>query len=176
LGGSLEFLKTIFTTTWYKPTKVIGRGIGAKASQIFAFNVQGRVVQPMGDMEVVPIFERFFLGGSNSVRGTQLRAIGPVDQFGHILGGTRAFQYNIEYIFSVADPVRIAVFHDAGAAWDGPLNEILSELRKTAGVEFRVFMPVFNVPFRFFWAYNLDPLLQFGEQRSTFEFAIGTTF
>ncbi len=176
LGGSLEFLKTIFTTTWYKPTRVLGRGIGARASQIFAINIQGRVVQPMGDMEIVPIFERFFLGGSNSVRGTQLRAIGPIDQFGHILGGTRAFQYNIEYIFSVADPVRIAVFHDAGAAWDGPFNEIWSELRKTAGVEFRIFMPVFNVPFRFFWAYNIDPMLQFGEQRSTFEFAIGTTF
>ena len=176
LGGTLQFLKTIFTTTWYKPTKVLGRGIGARAAQIFAFNIQGRLVQPMGDMETVPIFERFFLGGSNSVRGTQLRAIGPIDQFGHILGGTRAFQYNIEYIFSVADPVRIALFHDAGAAWDGPFNEIWQELRKTAGVEFRVFMPVFNVPFRFFWAYNLDPLRQFGEQASTFEFAIGTTF
>ena len=36
--------------------------------------------------------------------------------------------------------------------------------------------PVFNVPFRFFWAYNFDPLEIFGEQKSTFEFAIGSTF
>ena len=68
------------------------------------------------------------------------------------------------------------MFTDGGAAWDDQFSLPLSELRKTAGVEFRVFMPVFNVPFRFFWAYNFDPLAQFGEQRSSFEFAIGTTF
>jgi len=110
------------------------------------------------------------------VRGTQLRAIGPVDQFGNIIGGTRAIQYNIEYILALANPVRVAIFTDGGAAWDDQFSLPLSELRKTAGVEFRVFMPVFNVPFRFFWAYNFDPLPQFGEQRSSFEFAIGTTF
>ncbi|MCH7825066.1 MAG: BamA/TamA family outer membrane protein, partial [Acidobacteria bacterium] len=174
LGGSLDFFKSIFTTTWYIPTRVNGRGVGATVSQIFAFNVQLRVVEPYGGLSTVPIFERFFLGGSNSVRGTQLRAIGPVDQFGNIIGGTRALQYNIEYIIALADPLRIAVFHDAGAAWENQFS--LPDLRKTAGLEFRIFMPVFNVPFRFFWAYNFDPLARFGEERSSFEFAIGTTF
>jgi outer membrane protein insertion porin family len=176
LGGTLDFWKGIFTTTWYIPTKVDGLGVGANVSQIFAFNVDMRFVEPFSGLAVVPIFERFFLGGSTSVRGTQLRAISPVDQFGNVVGGTRAFQYNLEYIFQLANPVRIAVFHDAGAAWDDQFALPLDELRKTAGVEFRVFMPVFNVPFRFFWAYNFDPLPQFGEERSSFEFAIGTTF
>lgn len=176
LGGSLDFWKGAFGTTWYMPVKVEGQGVGATVSQIFAFNVNVRLVEPFGDVTIIPIFERFFLGGSTSVRGTQLRSISPVDQFGNVIGGTRSLQYNIEYIFELANPVRIAVFHDAGAAWDDRFSLPLSELRKTAGVEFRVFMPVFNVPFRFFWAYNFDPLPQFGEERSTFEFAIGTTF
>jgi outer membrane protein insertion porin family len=176
LGGTLSFWKGSFGTTWYIPTKVDGLGISAVPSQIFAFNVNLRFVEGFGDLPIIPIFERFFLGGSTSVRGTQLRSISPVDQFGNIVGGTRAFQYNLEYIFAIADPVRIAVFHDAGAAWDDQFALPLSDLRKTAGVEFRVFMPVFNVPFRFFWAYNFDPLPQFGEERSSFEFAIGTTF
>ena len=176
LGGSLDFWKGQFNNTWYIPTKVEGRGVGAMVRQVFAFNVELRVVEPYGGLVEVPIFERFFLGGSNSVRGTRLRAIGPTDQFGNIIGGTRALQYNLEYIFQVAGPVRIAGFHDGGAAWDDRFALPLEELRKTAGVEFRVFMPVFNVPFRFFWAYNFDPLLRFGEERSTFEFAIGTTF
>ncbi len=176
LGGSLDFWKAGFTTTWYIPTKFEGRGVGAEVSQIFAFNIDLRAVEPFGDLEIVPIFERFFLGGSNSVRGTQLRAISPVDQFGNLIGGTRALQYNVEYIFQLANPVRIAVFTDGGAAWDDTFSLPLDELRKTAGVEFRVFMPVFNVPFRFFWAYNFDPLPQFGEEGSSFEFAIGTTF
>ena len=176
LGGTLDFWKVAFTTTWYIPTRFEGRGVGAAVSQIFAFNVDVRAVEPFGDLTIVPIFERFFLGGSTSVRGTQLRAISPVDQFGNLIGGTRALRYNIEYIFQLANPVRIAVFTDGGAAWDDNFALPLDELRKTAGVEFRIFMPVFNVPFRFFWAYNFDPLPQFGEERSSFEFAIGTTF
>lgn len=176
LGGTLDFWKAGLTTTWYIPTKVDGLGVGASVSQIFAFNVSLQAVEPFGDLVVVPIFERFFLGGSTSVRGTQLRAISPVDQFGNVIGGTRALQYNLEYIFQLANPVRIAIFQDGGAAWDDQFALPLSELRKTAGVEFRVFMPVFNVPFRFFWAYNFDPQAQFGEERSSFEFAIGTTF
>ena len=176
LGGSLDFFKTILSTTWYVPTKREGRGVGAQIKQIFAFNVDLRFAEPYGNLVAMPIFERFFLGGSNSVRGTRLRSISPVDQFGNIVGGTRALQYNIEYIFQLAGPVRVAAFHDAGAAWDDAIALPLDDLRKTAGFEFRVFMPVFNVPFRFFWAYNFDPLPQFGEERSTFEFAIGTTF
>jgi outer membrane protein insertion porin family len=176
LGGTLDFVKTRLDTTWYMPTKVDGRGIGSQVKQLFAFNVDFRLVEPYGNLETVPIFQRFFLGGSTSVRGTQLRAIGPTDEFGNIIGGTRALQYNVEYIFQLADPIRIAIFQDGGAAWEGDLAMPFDELRKTAGVEFRVFMPVFNVPFRFFWAYNFDPLTRFGEERSSFEFALGTTF
>ena len=176
LGGSLDFFKTILSTTWYIPTKREGRGVGAQIKQIFAFNVDLRFAEPYGDLVALPIFERFFLGGSNSVRGTRLRSISPVDQFGNIVGGNRALQYNIEYIFQLAGPVRVAVFHDAGASWVDSIALPLDDLRKSAGVEFRIFMPVFNVPFRFFWAYNFDPLPQFGEEQSTFEFAIGTTF
>ena len=176
LGGSLDFFKSILSTTWYIPTKREGRGVGAQVKQIFAFNVDLRFAEPYGDLVLLPIFERFFLGGSNSVRGTRLRSISPVDQFGNIIGGSRALQYNIEYIFQLAGPVRVAAFTDGGAAWDDAIALPLDDLRKTAGFEFRIFMPVFNVPFRFFWAYNFDPLPQFGEERSTFEFAIGTTF
>ncbi len=72
--------------------------------------------------------------------------------------------------------MRVKAFHDAGQAWLESETVKLSEMRKTAGVEVEVFMPVFNVPFRFFWAYNFDPLEIFGETKSTFEFAIGSTF
>ena len=176
LGGTLDYWKATGTVTWYIPTVITGRGVSATASQIFAFNVEMRYAGVYGDLETLPIFERFFLGGSNSIRGTRLRSVGPVDQFGNILGGDRALQYNLEYIFQVASPLRLKIFHDAGQAWapDDGLN--LTELRKTAGVEVGVFMPMFNVPFRFFWAYNFDPRPEFGEEKSTFEFAIGSTF
>lgn len=176
LGGTLDYWKATGTATWYIPTVISGRGVSASITQIFAFNVEMRFAGVYGETAILPIFERFFLGGSNSIRGTRLRSVGPVDQFGNILGGDRALQYNIEYIFQVAPPIRLAVFTDGGQAWAPDAGLDLTELRKTAGVEFRVFMPMFNVPFRFFWAYNFDPRPEFGEEKSTFEFAIGSTF
>lgn len=176
LGGTLDFWKARATTTWYQPTVWDGRGVNASVRQLFATNVEVTYAGTHGDLEELPIFERFFLGGSNSVRGTRLRAIGPVDEFGNIIGGDRALQYNLEYILQLADPLRLAIFQDAGGAWAPGDSLDLRDMRPTAGVEFRVFAPVFNVPFRFFWAYNFDPRQQFGEERSTFEFAIGNTF
>ena len=176
LGGTLDYWKATGTVTWYIPTVITGRGVGAAISQILAINVEMRYAGVYGGLETLPIFERFFLGGSNSIRGTRLRSVGPVDQFGNILGGDRALQYNLEYIFQIAAPLRLAIFHDAGQAWAPDAGLKLTDLRKTAGVEFRVFMPMFNVPFRFFWAYNFDPRPEFGEEKSTFEFAIGSTF
>lgn len=176
LGGTLDFWKGRAHATWYQPTVWDGRGVNAQVRQLLATNVELSYAGTHGDLDELPIFERFFLGGSQSVRGTRLRAIGPVDEFGNIVGGDRAFQYNLEYILQLANPLRLAFFHDAGAAWAPGESMDLGGLRPTAGVEFRVFAPVFNVPFRFFWAYNFKPREQFGEERSTFEFAIGSTF
>jgi outer membrane protein assembly factor BamA len=50
----------------------------------------------------------------------------------------------------------------------------LSGLRKTAGVELRVTLPVFGAPLRFIYAKNLDPLSQ--DSFQNFQFSIGTSF
>jgi len=176
LGGSLDFWKAFVRTTHWIPLISEGNGVIRQPKQIVAVNVRVDWAQPHSGLEEIPIFERFFLGGSNSVRGTRLRSIGPIDERGNILGGTKAFQYNLEYIFQLNPSLRVKAFHDAGQAWleDEKIN--LAEMRRTVGLEFEVFAPVFNVPFRFFWAHNFDPRELFGETKSTFEFAIGSTF
>ncbi len=176
LGGTLDFWKASLRTTWWVPLVSEGSGILRQPKQIFAFNIRLDWAQPHGGLEEIPIFERFFLGGSNSVRGTRLRSIGPTDDRGNILGGTRAIQYNLEYIFSLTPSFRVKAFHDAGQAWLEADAVSLKDMRRTVGLEFEVFAPVFNVPFRFFWAYNFKPLEFFGEKKSAFEFAIGSTF
>lgn len=175
-GGTLDFWKAFVRTTHWIPIVSQGNGVIRQPKQIIAINVRADWAQPHSGLQEIPIFERFFLGGSNSVRGTRLRSIGPIDERGNILGGTKAFQYNLEYIFQLNPSLRIKAFHDAGQAWLEEESVNLSEMRRTAGLEFEVFAPVFNVPFRFFWAYNFNPLELFGEQKSTFEFAIGSTF
>ncbi len=58
-----------------------------------------------------------------------------------------------------------------------------SDLRSSLGMEFRVQMPVINVPFRLIFAYNPqaktdpnDPTLIFIERKTVFRFSVGRTF
>lgn len=63
----------------------------------------------------LPIFEKLFMGGEYSIRGFDLRTIGPSDlQTGLVLGGNKSMLFNVEQIFSIAGPVRLILFYDAG--------------------------------------------------------------
>ena len=48
------------------------------------------------------------------------------------------------------------------------------QLRTSTGFEMRFIMPVLNVPFRLIYAWN--PNLDQFQKKSTFKFAVGTTF
>jgi len=63
----------------------------------------------------LPIYETLFLGGEYSVRGFDIRSIGPRDlRTGLVLGGNKILQFNAEYMISIAGPVRLILFYDAG--------------------------------------------------------------
>jgi outer membrane protein insertion porin family len=63
----------------------------------------------------LPIFEKLFLGGEYSVRGFDIRSIGPSDPVtGLVLGGDKSLLFNVEQSIIVAGPVRAILFYDAG--------------------------------------------------------------
>jgi len=65
------------------------------------------------------VFERLFLGGEYSVRGFDIRSIGPtVPNSQIVLGGNKSLLFNGEYIITVAGPVRLVLFFDAGQVRD----------------------------------------------------------
>jgi outer membrane protein assembly factor BamA len=67
----------------------------------------------------LPVFERLFLGGEYSVRGFDIRSIGPtVPNSLVVLGGNKSLLFNAEYSFRIAEPVRVLVFYDAGQVRD----------------------------------------------------------
>jgi outer membrane protein insertion porin family len=97
-----------------------------------------------GNSSEVPLFDRFFIGGSRSVRGFSNRDIGPIDENGIPLGGNTMAYGNVELTFPIMDRVRGAVFTDAGFldarafhyqdAWD--------ELDAAAGLGLRLNLPI----------------------------------
>jgi outer membrane protein insertion porin family len=172
LGGDTNFYKPRVEGVWYIPhTRRTSVGLRAQAEYISQF----RGSKPL------PVFERLYLGGEYSVRGFDIRTIGPKLESGLVIGGNKTLLFNVEYLITIADPVRLVFFYDAGQALDARQRFALKEFKTSTGAEVRFFMPVLNVPFRLIFAYNpqrdgvLDNNLQ-PQKAFGFRFAVGSTF
>jgi outer membrane protein insertion porin family len=173
LGGDDDFIKYIADTNWYYPLFW---------STIFHFHAQGGLLQENTSPEV-PHFERFFLGGMNSVRGYEYRTISPrytaLDALGGYKegsekGGYTSFFANVEYLFPIHKEMGImgVAFFDAGNVWDKDETPD-TDLYKSVGGGIRWYSPL--GPLRLEYGYPLDPIE--GEKRKgRFEFAVGQFF
>jgi outer membrane protein insertion porin family len=102
------------------------------------------VVNDYGDADEVPLFDRFFIGGSRSVRGFDNRDIGPVDNNDVPLGGDTMAYANIELTFPIMSRVRGAIFNDAGFVDAQFLHygDAISEGDAAAGLGLRLDLPI----------------------------------
>jgi outer membrane protein insertion porin family len=76
-------------------------------------------VGAFGDSDGVPIYERFFAGGADSVRGYKERGLGPKDPATNDpLGGEAMIVASAAYTFPVIEFLKGAVFFDAGNVWE----------------------------------------------------------
>ena len=161
LGGDSYFIKYIAQAGKYFPMP--------KETTLFVRGTAG-YVQPFGNRSI-PIYERFFLGGINTIRGFETRSVGPKDPgTGEVIGGDKEIVLNLEYIFPLVKEQRIKglIFFDAGNSYDvGDFD--LTDLRKGAGVGIRWLSPLGLL--RLEWGYNLDR--RDNEKASQFEFSIG---
>ncbi len=106
VGGNTNFVKPRFEAVqlWQHTRRT-------------TLGVRGQIeyVRPYGSTEYLPIYETLFLGGEYSVRGFDIRSIGPRDlNTGLVLGGNKSLLFNAEYMISIAGPVRLILFYDAG--------------------------------------------------------------
>ena len=163
LGGDTQYYKVVGETSWFLPLPVFNWVLGTRA---LAGYVQG-----WGGQEV-PIFERFFLGGVNSLRGQRTRSVGPKDAQGNVIGGTSELLFSVELLIPVFPRFRFALFFDAGNAYGFDQEFDPTNLRLGAGIGMRFFSPL--GPLRLDLAYNLDR--QPSEKDYQIHFAVGAPF
>jgi outer membrane protein insertion porin family len=138
-----------------------------------SFMVRGTLGYEIGFAgDSVPIFERFFLGGLDSLRGFEARSVGP-EEDGDVIGGTKEAILNFEYLFPIMKEagIRGVVFFDTGNAYRKDQYPF-ETMRKSAGFGVRWYSPF--GPLRVEWGINLSP--RSGEKRSNFEFSMGNLF
>lgn len=158
LSGDEEFNKYRARTAWY---------FSLPWSTVFL--VQGRwgYVQDTGK---VSVFQKFFLGGIDTVRGFPYNRISPI-QDGYLVGGNKMMVYNAEYRFPLLKEQGVVglVFFDAGNVFDFGESWTFSGIRRSAGAGVRWYSPV--GPLRVEYGFNLDR--QGDEPSGRWEFSIG---
>ena len=94
----------------------------------FGFRAQTEYIASYGKTVALPIFEKLFMGGEYSIRGFDLRTVGPRDPFsGVVVGGNKSLLFNAEYLINIAGPVRLVLFADAGQVRDVGENFVWKE-------------------------------------------------
>ncbi len=97
---------------------------------------QSQYIRPYGSTTQLPIFEKIFIGGEYSIRGFDLRSVGPRDAAtGLVTGGNKNLLFNAEFVVTVAGPVRLLAFFDAGQVrdvgqrfvWKEPVYQTVTE-------------------------------------------------
>jgi outer membrane protein insertion porin family len=110
IGGDTQYWSAQLEGIWYK--RFTNRtSVGLRA--------QAQYIRPYGSTTILPIFEKYFLGGEYSVRGFDIRTIGPRDPASNlVVGGNKTLNFNAEYYINIAGPVRLVAFWDAGQVQD----------------------------------------------------------
>ena len=86
----------------------------------------------------LPVSQRFFAGGDNSIRGFAFGSLGPRNAEGTVIGGRHLAVGSVEYEYSIGARTAVATFFDIGNAFDG--DDVRAE--RGAGVGLRLRTPI----------------------------------
>jgi outer membrane protein assembly complex protein YaeT len=133
LGTELEFFRAQTRLAWFRP-------LSERA--VLALSWRSAVIVPLGD-EPIPLQERFFNGGENTVRSFREDRLGPVDSEGNPLGGEVRQILSAELRYRLWGSLHGALFYDAGnvlEAAEGPFD--FRDLRTGVGLGLRYMLPI----------------------------------
>ncbi len=150
LGFDNNFLKLIEDSSHFIPLPldfVLGEHVRLGAAQGYWFSGRG--------YSDVPIYEKFYAGGTDTVRGYNERTIGPIQ------GGNALFVWNNELKHPIAGPLRGVVFFDTGDAWSTPYNVFGGEnqVQFGAGIGLRLTIPGTIMDIRLDYGWPIDSSL-----------------
>ena len=165
--------------SFFKPIVEAGFYYGLNDTNIFHVRGRAGAVYKADDDKTVPVFERFWIGGINSIRGYSYDDISPRDpQTGETIGSDRMGYANIEYIWVVKPEIGLAFvpFYDIGFNVDSSqCSSVFDKIYSSAGLEVRWRSPMGDL--RFAYGYPLSENAD-GTRRSSgrFEFSMGQAF
>ncbi|UCF69430.1 MAG: BamA/TamA family outer membrane protein [Acidobacteriota bacterium] len=194
LGGDFDFIRPRIEGSIFR--RLFGRFFFGLHGEFSLVKAIGDIQREQGFFDGIPNFQRFFIGGDTlGPRVFETRSIFPtrrvavVDPAGNAIvdpatglpivtltpaGGSKYGLIQFELGYPIGRTATLAGFIDAGGVYDNGVDINFSDARVSAGMEFRVFLPVFQAPIRLIYGW---PVREFtGDRTSRFQFSIGLPF
>jgi outer membrane protein assembly complex protein YaeT len=165
LGSQVDFVKLILEGRGYVPLSKYG---------VLAARLKWGGIQSLENTKLIPIFERFFAGGPDSVRGYPYQKLGPLDPDGFPIGGMTLVEGSLEWRFPLTKSFEGVLFSDFGNVYERSFEVVWKNLRYTAGCGIRYLTVV--GPLRLDFGYQLNPPDQNFFNPYQFYFSIGQAF
>src|SRR3990170_5701199 len=164
LGSQVNYIKGTVQLSGYKELLNV----------VFAKSITVGFIQPFGGEGTfdVPIFKRFFAGGSTSMRGFPFQKLGPLDANEDPIGGNSLLVGNFEIRFPIYKDLGGVVFFDYGNVYKDEFDYKLDQLKYAPGAGLRYNTIIGPIRFDFGYALNPEP----GIRRYQFFFSIGQAF
>jgi outer membrane protein assembly complex protein YaeT len=109
---------------------------------VFAWRAKLAFATPIGAEENLPLFERLYAGGEQSVRGYGRRELGPRDSDNNPIGGLSAVEASVELRRNLWGPVGGAIFFDAGQVSLNRFDPPVDDLKFGTGIAFMYTTPL----------------------------------
>ncbi len=139
---------------------------GAKVGTVARFNRNNQA----------PIFERYFLGGGETIRGFPYRSVSPTDVNDDPVGGQTMLLLTATMTHPIYKFVRGAIFVDAGAAWKNSFSMNMGRMNLGAGYGLRIKVPYLQAPIQLDLAYPIASNVDGLSQKVRFHFNMGFTW
>lgn len=170
---------------FHKLESRVGRYDTPVGQWTFFEGIQSGIIRPdsTSDHDIIPIYERYFIGGANTVRGYSERELGPRDSNGAPLGGNAFLVGNIETWHPLYKKLNGVLFLDGGQLYATPVGHVwphadfrsINDFRYATGFGFRLHSPVGAIRLEF--GYKLNPESGTGFfDRTAIHFSIGEVF
>jgi outer membrane protein insertion porin family len=167
VGFGEKFVRSTATATYFQPMPWLEHVLSFRVLAGYSFG---------WSKDPVPLFERFYLGGSNSLRQFKSLQVSPKDSTGTRIGGNAQALGSIEYQIPLFFGIKAALFYDVGNVWgpdiSGGSKVDITDLRHGAGAGLRWNSPF--GPIRVDYGIKLDQ--KKGESFGNFNFSAGSSF
>jgi len=120
-----------------------------------------------------PLYERYFMGGGDTVRGFERREISPVDHNEDPYGGESMLLANIELMHPIYESVRGAFFTDAGSVGERAGDIGFDDMNIGAGYGLRIKIPQLGAPLKLDMAYPIVTGRSHHDKEWRFHFDMG---